>query len=102
MDKKTLSCCECRKTSRDEETKKQLINRLSRIEGQIRGIRNMLENDAYCIDLLVQSSAVSAAIGSFNKELLEKHIKGCVVSDIQKGDDAVVDELITILSRLMK
>ena len=102
MDEKVVTCCECKKTARDEESKKALINRLSRIEGQIRGIKGMLEKDAYCVDLLIQSSAVSAAISSFNKELLEGHIKGCVVRDIKGGDYEVVDELMTILSRLMK
>ena len=94
-------CCK-RKTAREAEEKKKLMNRLSRIEGQIRGIQKMLENDAYCNDILVQSSAVSAAMNAFNKELLSSHIHSCVVRDIQEGKTEVVDELMNTLQKLMK
>ena len=95
------TCC-CRTTKRNEEERKCLVNRLSRIEGQIRGIKGMLEKDAYCADILTQSAAVSAAMSAFNKELLSSHIRSCVVRDIRAGDDAVVDELVDLLKKLMK
>lgn len=102
MENELKSCC-CEKTTiREEEEKKKLINRLSRIEGQIRGIRNMVENDAYCADILVQSAAVNAAVNAFNKELLASHIKGCVARDIREGKDEVVDELVATLQKLMR
>ena len=99
---KEMSCCCQRKTAREAEEKKKLMNRLNRIEGQIRGIQKMLENDAYCNDILVQSSAVSAAMNAFNKELLSSHIHSCVVRDIQEGKTEVVDELMNTLQKLMK
>lgn len=95
-------CCCCKKTERSEEERKKLINRLNRIEGQIRGIRGMLERDAYCNDILIQSAAVNAAINSFNKELLSSHIHSCVVRDIREGKDEVVDELVATIQKLMK
>ena len=95
--------CQCGKTTvRSEEERKKLIHRLNRIEGQIRGIRGMIEYDAYCTDILTQSAAVSAAMSSFNKELLNSHIKGCVSRDIREGRDEVVDELLDILQKLMR
>ncbi|MBQ4353308.1 MAG: metal-sensing transcriptional repressor [Clostridia bacterium] len=98
--------CLQKHTMRSEEARKKLINRLSRIEGQIRGIRGMVESDAYCIDILTQSAAVNAAVQAFNKELLGTHIRGCVVRDIraadENGTDEVVDELLDILRKLMK
>jgi DNA-binding FrmR family transcriptional regulator len=94
-------CCD-RKKLRGEEEKKALINRLSRIEGQVRGVKAMVENDAYCADVLIQVSAISAALGSFNKELLAEHIRTCVKDDIQNGNDEKVDELVNLLARLMK
>ncbi|MBQ2903639.1 MAG: metal-sensing transcriptional repressor [Clostridia bacterium] len=95
-------CC-CKKTKeRSEEEYKSLINRLSRIEGQIRGIKGMVEKNAYCTDILIQSSAVSAAINAFNKELLANHIKTCVAQDIRDGKDETVDELVATLQKLMK
>jgi len=97
----TTGCC-CRTTRRSEEERKRLMNRLSRIEGQIRGIKGMLEKDAYCADILTQSAAVSAAMSAFNKELLSSHIHSCVVRDIRAGDDAVADELTELLKKLMK
>ena len=96
------NCCCCKTTERTEDETKKLVNRLSRIEGQIRGIKGMLEKDAYCVDILTQSAAVSAAINAFNKELLSSHIHSCVVRDIRAGDDAVVDELVGLIQKLMK
>ena len=97
-------CCHCsaRRKERSPEEYKQLINRLSRIEGQIRGIRGMVENDAYCPDILVQSAAAGAALNAFNKELLASHIRTCVVEDIRDGKDEVIDELVATLQKLMK
>lgn len=94
-------CCE-KTTSRPEDAQKKLINRLSRIEGQIRGIRGMVENDAYCADILVQSAAVNAAINAFNKELLAQHMRSCVARDLREGKDEVIDELVSTLQKLMK
>ena len=87
---------------RSDEQKKALLNRLKRIEGQVRGIQSMLENDAYCNDVLMQSAAVNAAMNAFNKELLANHIRNCVVRDIKQGDDEIVDELVAIIQKLMK
>ena len=95
-------CCSHKKKERTDEEYKKLIHRLNRIEGQIRGIRGMVENDAYCTDILVQVSAVSAALNAFNKELLANHIRTCVVDDIRNGKDDVVDELVNTLQKLMK
>ena len=92
----------CKTTNRSEEDRKKLINRLSRIEGQIRGLKGMLEKDSYCVDILTQSSAVSAAINAFNRELLSEHIHSCVVRDIRSGNDSVVDELVALLQKMMK
>lgn len=97
----TKSCCG-KKTHRTEEQRKKLINRLSRIEGQIRGIRGMVEADAYCTDILTQCAAVNAAVNAFNKELIAAHIRGCVVRDLQAGEDGVIDELTDTLQKLMK
>lgn len=95
--------CGCHKTKdRSEKEYKDLINRLSRIEGQIRGIKKMVEKDAYCPDILIQVSAVNAALNSFNKVLLGNHIKTCVMEDIKNGKEETVDELVTILQKLMK
>lgn len=95
-----MECCKIKK--RDEKEYKSLINRLSRIEGQIRGIRNMVENDVYCVDILTQVSAVTAALNAFNKELLGEHIKSCVAKDIRDGKDETVDELVGVLQKLMR
>ena len=91
-----------KKTMRSEEERKKLINRLKRVEGQIRGIIGMLENDAYCNDILIQSAAVNAAVNSFNKELLASHIRTCVARDNREGKDETIDELVTTLQKLMK
>ena len=96
------ACCCTRHTDRSEADRKKLINRLKRIEGQIRGIIGMLENDAYCNDILIQSAAVNAAVNSFNKELLANHIRTCVADNIREGNDEVIDELVMTLQKLMK
>ena len=90
-DKEVCGCCG-KTTDRSEEERKKLIHRLNRIEGQIRGIRGMVEKDAYCTDILIQSAAVNAAVNAFNKELLASHIRGCVARDIRDGKDEVIDE----------
>lgn len=89
-------------TERSEEQRKKLLHRLNRIEGQIRGIKGMLERDAYCPDILTQSAAVNAAVHAFSRELLEAHIRTCVVRDIREGKDEVVDELAETIRKLMK
>lgn len=95
--------CACSKnTHRSPEEKKKLINRMKRIEGQIRGIIRMVENDAYCNDVLIQSAAVNAAVNAFNKELLSAHIHTCVARDIRDGKDEVIDELVATMQKLMK
>lgn len=95
--------CTCHKTKeRSEEEVKKLRNRLSRIEGQIRGIRGMVEKNAYCPDILIQSAAVTAAMNAFNRDLLASHIRTCVVKDIREGKDEVIDELVLTLQKLMK
>ena len=94
-------CCEKSK-SRSEKEYKDLITRLNRIEGQIRGIKKMVENDAYCTDILVQVSAANAALNSFNKILLSNHIRTCVANDIREGKEETIDELVTTLQKLMK
>ncbi len=94
--------CECRKKIRDNKEQKDLITRLNRIEGQIRGIRKMVENDTYCVDILTQVSAASAALNSFNKALLSNHIKTCVVDDIKAGNEEIIEELVEMLKKLMK
>lgn len=100
------SCCCCggteKTTMRTDEEKRKLLNRLKRIEGQVRGLQAMIERDAYCYDILTQSAAVNAAMNAFNKEILARHIEGCVVRDIREGKDEVIDELVTILQKLMK
>ena len=101
-EKKACPCCSEKHTVRSEEEKKKLINRLKRIEGQIRGIIGMLENDAYCNDILIQSAAVNAAVNAFNKELLANHIRTCVARDIRDGKDETIDELVATLQKLMK
>ena len=95
-------CC-CHKTKeRSEKEYKDLIHRLNRIEGQIRGIRGMVEKNAYCTDILVQVAAANAALNSFNKVLLANHIKTCVTNDIREGKEETVDELVEVLQKLMK
>lgn len=96
------NCC-CHKTKqRTEEEYRALLNRLNRIEGQVRGVKKMVESDAYCTDILVQVSAVSAALNAFSRELLSSHIRTCVARDIREGKDETVDELVQTLQKLMK
>ena len=87
---------------RDEEELRKLMNRLNRIEGQVRGVKKMLEEEQYCVDILIQVSAIQAALNAFNKELLSSHIHSCVVEEIQKGNTDVVDELCESIKKLMK
>lgn len=94
-------CCQRTKLRGDAE-KRGLMNRLSRIEGQIRGIRGMLEKDAYCADILTQAAAANAALNAFSRELLASHMHSCVVEDIRAGRDETVDELLAILQKMMK
>ena len=95
-------CC-CHKTkTRSEAEYKDLIMRLNRIEGQIRGLKGMVERDAYCVDILTQVSAASAALNSFTKVLLANHIKTCVAQDIREGKDETIDELVSTLQKLMR
>ena len=99
----TASCPACAKsTVRDEELKKKLLNRLRRIEGQVRGIEAMIENDAYCNDVLVQSAAAGAALNAFNRELIAAHLRGCVAKDLREGDESVIEELLGTLQKMMK
>ncbi len=95
------NCCE-KKKYRSPQEKKALLNRLSRIEGQIRGIRGMLEEDAYCIDILTQLSAAKAAVGALSDQLLTAHIKTCVVEGVRQGNPAVIDELTETVKKFMK
>lgn len=102
MQEEKETCC-CHKTKeRTEKEYKDLIHRLNRIEGQIRGIRGMVEQDIYCTDILVQVAAVNAALNSFNKVLLANHIRTCVTRDIKEGRDETVEELLNTLQKLMK
>lgn len=95
-------CC-CHKTKeRSDEEYKRLIHRLNRVEGQIRGIRGMVEKSAYCTDILMQVAAANAALNAFSKELLADHIRNCVAKDIREGKDETIDELVTTLQKLMK
>ena len=96
----TCECC--RKKMRSEKEQKDLINRLSRIEGQIRGIKGMVEKDCYCPDIITQVAAANAALNSFNKELLANHIQTCVADNIRQGNDEVIEELVNVLPKLMK
>ena len=95
-------CC-CHKTKkRSEEEYKRLIHRLNRIEGQVRGIRGMVEKSAYCPDILIQVAAANAALNAFSKELLAQHIRTCVAQDIRDGKEQTIDELVATLQKLMK
>ena len=96
-----MSCEQCKKKVRTHEEQKSLMNRLSRIEGQIRGLRKMLEENAYCIDVINQASAASNALVSFNKEVLSSHIRSCVADDIREGGGEKLDELVSTLSKML-
>lgn len=98
----THECCSHKTKHRSEAEYKALLNRLSRIEGQVRGIRKMVETDTYCTDILTQVSAVQAALNAFNRELLASHIRTCVADDIRSGKDETIDELVATLQKLMK
>ena len=91
-----------KKKERSTKEYKDLMNRLKRIEGQVRGIQGMLENDAYCTDVLIQVAAVNAALNSFNKALLAEHVRTCVADNIRAGNDEVIDELAVLLQKLMR
>lgn len=95
-------CCTCKIKERSEDEAKRLINRLSRIEGQVRGVRRMVEESAYCVDILTQISAISSALLAFNKELLSNHIRTCVADGIRHGEDEKLEELIDTLGRMMR
>ena len=95
-------CCSEKKKIRDEEEYKSLITHLSRIEGQVRGVKNMVEENRYCIDILTQVSAIQASLNSFNKKLLSSHIRTCVVDDIKAGSEEAVEELCQTIQKLMK
>lgn len=94
--------CSGKYKERNEKEYKDLMNRLKRIEGQVRGVEGMLENDAYCTDILIQVSAISSALNSFNKALLANHMRTCVADNIRQGNDEIIDELVTTLQKLMK
>jgi len=104
MEEKKGHCPHCsgKHKDRDEKEKKDLMNRLKRIEGQVRGVEGMLEDDAYCTDILIQVSAISSALNSFNKVLLANHMRSCVADNIRKGNDEIIDELVVTLQKLMK
>ena len=95
-------CCKHKQTARTEEEIKSLVSRLNRIEGQIRGIRKMVEENVYCNDILVQASAANAALNSFSRELLDQHMRSCVADEIRAGNDEVISELMKTLEKLMK
>ena len=100
-----MNKCECkseRKKIRSKEEYDKLIHRLNRIEGQVRGVRKMVENNTYCTDILIQSSAIASAINAFNRELLNAHIHSCVVNDIKNGKIEAIDELSKLVLKLMK
>lgn len=96
------ACCCHQEKHRTEKEYKDLVNRLSRIEGQVRGVKRMVESDAYCVDILTQVSAITAALNSFNRVLLSEHIRSCVVDGVRSGEDEKIDELIGLLPKLMK
>lgn len=95
-------CCCKKKTMRSENERRKLLNRLSRMEGQIRGLKGMVEENAYCNDILIQSAAVTAAMNAFNRELLASHIRQCVATELREGREDVVDELVETIQKLMK
>ena len=100
--RKVCPGCRNKTKERSENEKKSMINCLNRIEGQVRGIKKMVESDAYCPDILIQVSAVNAALNSFNKVLLAEHIRTCVTEDIREGKEETIDELVLVLQKLMK
>ena len=101
-EKKVCPACKHRPKKRTEKERRDMLNRLNRIEGQVRGIKKMVEGDVYCPDILIQVSAINAALNSFNKVLLAEHIRSCVAEDIKAGKDETIDELVLVLQKLMK
>lgn len=102
MENEMSTCCTGRTKERTPEETKALVNRLNRIEGQIRGLKGMIENSAYCTDILIQSQAATAALNAFNRELLASHIRTCVAEDIREGKDEVIDDLVDTLKKMLK
>lgn len=100
---RTAECCACHeRKERSEAEHKALMNRLARIQGQIKGIQGMVEHDAYCVDILTQVAAVQAALGALGREVLESHIRTCVAQDIREGKDEILDELMDILRKFVR
>ena len=99
---KVCPACKHKTKERSEKERRDMLNRLSRIEGQVRGIKKMVESDVYCPDILIQVSAVNSALNSFNKVLLANHIRTCVADDIRAGHEETIDELVATLQKLMK
>ena len=102
MEKNKCEFCFAKTKERSEKEYKDLLNRLSRIEGQVRGVKAMVERDAYCTDIITQVSAINSALNSFNKVLLANHIKTCVMQDIKAGKEETIDELVAVFQKLMK
>lgn len=102
VNEKSCPYCSEKRKERTEQERTKLMNRLKRIEGQVRGVEGMLERDAYCTDILMQVQAITSALNSFNKALLAEHVRTCVADNIRMGNDEVVDELVTTLQKLMK
>lgn len=98
----TPGCCSDKQKKRSPEEYKDLVHRLNRIEGQVRGVKKMVDTEAYCVDILTQVSAIQAALNSFNKVLLANHIRTCVADDIREGKNEVIDELVATLQKIMK
>ncbi|MDE6434425.1 MAG: metal-sensing transcriptional repressor [Lachnospiraceae bacterium] len=101
MEECSKECCNCQTKHRNEAEFKKLMNRLNRIEGQVRGVKGMLEKDAYCIDIITQVAAIQSALAGFNKALLKEHISTCVVEDVKQGKEDKVEELVNTLQKLM-
>jgi len=101
MNNENTECCNGRTTEREQKLKSGLLTRLNRVEGQVRGIKGMIEKDAYCNDVLIQISAARAALDSISKLVLESHIRGCLVSKIRAGEDEIVDELIVTIGKIL-
>ena len=97
-----MDCCCEKKKERSPEEHKKLLNRLNRIEGQVRGIKGMIEKDVYCVDILTQVAAINAALNAFSRELLSEHVRTCVANDLRDGKDETVDELVATLQKFMK
>ncbi|AZS15509.1 metal-sensitive transcriptional regulator [Paenibacillus lutimineralis] len=91
-----------RKSHHSEKTKLSLIHRLNRIEGQVRGVKGLIERDTYCDDVLNQIASIQSALNGLGKQLLEHHLKSCVIERIEEGDHDVIDELLTTVNKLMK